>query len=379
MLDDERRRPVPARRCPERPRPLTRPLLPTGVTFLDEALGGGMAPGEVYVLLGVTGVAKTTLALQLAYQAALRLRDRTPPGEEPACWYFFTYEQAARTELRPKVIAHSAQIHYTETLLAHRPLSTRGNLRAYERERYAAELADGEDVLGEQERYDAAAELMTPPNFFLVDMTGGDPVNPRAGTGGIPEVAHYLAAQKRGGRQVGGYVIDSADQVVDRFLDAQGSERDSPYPYLAEFVGRCRAELSDRFRCPGWVVQQLAGAVNGVPPIERLEHADAAGCRKFADAADFAFVLGAKDTRTATCRLNCTKFGRGTTDARERILFIDGAVSTVRDATDRYALDGQERRIIPAGDRTVDQVIRDPRSRARRTRRTNAASGLPGR
>src|SRR3954469_14662125 len=46
------------------------PRLSTGVTGLDELLGGGLIPGTLTVVVGATGIGKTQLGLQFASAGA---------------------------------------------------------------------------------------------------------------------------------------------------------------------------------------------------------------------------------------------------------------------------------------------------------------------
>lgn len=54
---------------PQRSRPYMS-LVPTGVPYLDEALGGGMPQGALAIVVGTPGSGKTTLACQMAFATA---------------------------------------------------------------------------------------------------------------------------------------------------------------------------------------------------------------------------------------------------------------------------------------------------------------------
>ena len=45
-------------------------MIPTGTPFVDELLGGGLEPGQVYAILGPTGVGKSTMMSRVAVGAA---------------------------------------------------------------------------------------------------------------------------------------------------------------------------------------------------------------------------------------------------------------------------------------------------------------------
>src|SRR4051812_26906199 len=52
--------------------PTERKILGTGISHLDEVLGGGVPEGDVLLVIGPPGSGKTTLAFQLAFHAAAR-------------------------------------------------------------------------------------------------------------------------------------------------------------------------------------------------------------------------------------------------------------------------------------------------------------------
>src|SRR5258705_209101 len=52
--------------------PVPAPLVSTGVEGLDDVLGGGLTPNQLYVIEGLPGTGKTTLALQFLMHGAPR-------------------------------------------------------------------------------------------------------------------------------------------------------------------------------------------------------------------------------------------------------------------------------------------------------------------
>lgn len=75
------------------------PGCPTGVTVLDKYLVGGFKPGAMYTIAARTGVGKTTLGINFAYQAA-------KSGHSAV---FFTVEMEAR-EIAAKMLAMASGV-----------------------------------------------------------------------------------------------------------------------------------------------------------------------------------------------------------------------------------------------------------------------------
>ncbi|MEY2727842.1 MAG: hypothetical protein RLZZ458_3709, partial [Planctomycetota bacterium] len=46
---------------------MTRPRHSTGIPKLDDALGGGLIPGTLTVVMGATGIGKTQLGVRYAH------------------------------------------------------------------------------------------------------------------------------------------------------------------------------------------------------------------------------------------------------------------------------------------------------------------------
>ena len=87
-------------------------LRPTNLPFLDPMLGGGLEPERVYALLGMTGVCKTTFAVQLACSMALRCYSNWLSNECRASLgrvYLFSLEEN-EASIRSRAIAFSAQV-----------------------------------------------------------------------------------------------------------------------------------------------------------------------------------------------------------------------------------------------------------------------------
>jgi len=93
------------------------PRVPTGITELDMALGGGLGAGEAHLILGCTGVGKSALCCQVAGAQATQVRGRPnpqdPEGRGTARVLYVTTEASQKHhQLEPRFISNLAQIPY---------------------------------------------------------------------------------------------------------------------------------------------------------------------------------------------------------------------------------------------------------------------------
>lgn len=353
-------------------RPVALQLTSTGVSFLDEMMEGGAAPGEVYYLMGPTGVGKTLAGLQIAYSGALTQQLLASQGATLGHWYYFTYEQPVEPDLIQRLWSCAADIHI-DTFRKGEEFSTSASLKPYERLRYAKRLERSEDVPGELERLNAQRTRMTEQaNLWLKDMSGGDKTDPYAGSGGLPEVERFLDAEVRRGRKVAGFVIDYVELVVDRYLRQKNVSDDRrKYNELKTFGDVSRQRLAEKCGCSGWLLHQLAGAANKRRPTAAQHHSDGSGCKSMADNAAFAFNLGTKDRDSSTCLISCSKSRRASGDDKQRVLYVDGAFGKMEAADTQFTLDRRTNRIVPkalkdriASPEAIDAAKREAAARA---------------
>ena len=329
------------------------PTLQTGVEILDKNMNGGTEPREVHVILGPTGVGKTTLGMQLV--CAMARRNYTAvfnrvEGATRKLHVFLSYEDEKRSMV-VRALAYSARIDKTtlEKMPNYGQLTRRGNLHPYERQIYAAHV----NPPGEYERMCEAREwLNTYCEFgdFSGRRTEGEQVR---GYGGIAEIRQYLDTITNATElPIGVVAIDWAGRCVRRFIAANGGDiQRQQTSLLSEFVGEAFDQVASPFNCPVFIMHQMKGAV-GKSPTKKLSHHDAEGCSTFAVNAWFAFCLGNKDDNTHTCLFQTTKTRRGEGDAGQ-ICFINGRFSEIIGASDRYKVDPITNRIVPLGEHDI--------------------------
>lgn len=336
----------------------------TGELFMDSYMNGGQAPGEVYVILGPTGLGKTTMAVMLTVSTARVWNGAFLKGVIPApkisC--FFTWEQDLE-RLRHRFWAFAAKIDSSRLELfadEATELSTRGHLEAYELLEFADQIrADGgpDRFEGEYERLQGAVQELG-DCVSIFDFSGAAE-NPRLGEGGLDEVAAVLHGMQKEGKDIGVVVLDYANAAVRRMLAAKGEDPSNMRHYLANFCNECRSKIAIPFKCPVWVLNQLNTESNRKAPTAEQHHSYASECGNFAENAWFAFVFSTKDKVNNTCRLYCSKERRAKGDLPPVILKIEGNFCRMRDVSATYAVNEPDKQYSPRDitDRRVDLHI----------------------
>ena len=355
----------------------------TGENFLDNYMNGGQASGEVYVVLGPTGLGKTTLGVMIANSTAKvwNAAYEAKAIERPKMSCFFSWEQDLE-RLRHRFWANAAQIDssrlelYADEAIELSSYTTK--LEDYELEEFKSLFEKGipaSEIGGERERL-ARASAALRDSVKIYDFSGAAE-NPRAGEGGLDEVAAVLRALNKEGKDVGVVVIDYANAAVRRMLSAKGIDLSNMRHYLANFCNECRFKIAIPFNCSVWVLNQLNTESNRRAPTAAQHHSYASECGNFAENAWFAFAFSTKDKETNTCVLYCTKERRSKGDRPPVVLKIEGNFCRMRDVSNEYILDTVSKRIVSTdmANRRVDPTTVQ-RMRDQQERRRPGSSGL---
>ena len=317
-------------------------MFATGVDFLDVALKGGHAPGEVYGVLGPFASCKTTLAVMLCVegcrQAAAVLKET---GEHQ--YVFLASYEAGLPELRIRTLSYAAKIkrssleHMGQQGLA--VLSTAKHLLPYEGIMFAAALDAGQKVLGERGRAKLAMKLLE-KHLIILDMTGGDEQHRGAGSGYVAEITSRIKAELRGRGPDASCrltIIDYVGAMAKRHLTVANKAVDELRHWVANAPLEAKNQIAAKYACPVWLMHQISGAANTKAPGAQYHHTDAAESKSFAENLDFSFSVGTPNAM-GLCQLIATKHRR-TGHQAAQIVQIQGDMSTVVDAGHLYMLD----------------------------------------
>jgi len=305
----------------------------TGVPFIDSMVP--MAEiGDVNTLIGPSGVAKTTLAIQMMCGRAKRAYEKEQStGEKTGLSVYISYEDNMRS-LQIRAVSCACQIHKDRLAAIHSPdeLSTLANLQDYERK-----LVVGNNPSCEQERY---TENMVWLNSHSVLVDFSNHPDSMGGMHGISEIRSMLGAiQDEKQREIDDVYCDYAGLCAERALMQKDGHSDRLIKELGTFVDRFRSEITVPFNAVGWVLQQVNGKAQQASPVAKLSHTNAEWCKAFANNAFLALVLGTKDVNTWACMLAATKTRRGMTP-KPIVCRINGALCCLVDASKTLRVDG---------------------------------------
>lgn len=329
-------------------------LMPTNISFLDSFLGGGCAGQEVYGLLGPFASCKTLLGVQICSEGAreqARMLAEGKTGGKRGIWMHFSYEAPLDPELRVRFVSYLGKIkkdrieHCTDW----RTLSTSENLQPYELRMYRDKLHVGATkCLGEQARKRNAEKLVN-AHIRIMDMTGSDRQHPNRGGGYVGEIVALIGAVLRQEKNayIAGVVVDYAGLMVERYLSSQPGAKMDIQQYrhaLTKLPLHLRNKVAMPHRCPVWLLHQLSGEANKLPPGVLPHHTNSAESKSFAENLSFSFSVGNKD-QNDRCLFGATKTRRAKSRKPE-VIRINGAFSRVDSNNELYVLDPATNRIV---------------------------------
>lgn len=333
----------------------------TGVSFMNDMLGGGEAGGEVYAILGPMGSCKTTTAIMLAVEgakAAMKL-ELDPEWDKVRRLSFLFSWEATTAELRLRLLAYATKTPRKYLQMLGKDglscLSTSANLRDYEKYRYRASLEKGETVPGEQERIKTAIPWIE-KHLKIVDYSGADEHNPAAGGGFVEEVAQAIRATCEKCEVTAApnrVVMDYAGAMVRRYLSAHNlPEKDHLRHRLMACGINCKNVIATRYNVPVYLYHQLSGQANERGPGAKLSHTDAAECKSFSENTDFTMVIG-KPSNEGYFRLSQTKHRR-TAPEQDKVLKLIGNFGNVQDSSKEMMIDSWGKIIKKEDAKVVD-------------------------
>jgi hypothetical protein len=306
-------------------------LQPTGISYFDERLGGGVSAGKVYGLLGPTGVGKTlnlvALMVSSAVQEQIRHRMALEAGipSKLRNYYYLVYEGSKEDIIR-RSIANLALIPLDRVLRYEHDKSFQlagpsDPFPDYQLRVFPEGVGpDGELLLSEIERYSNANTVLS-QNCFIREMVPS-PENPRRGCGYVQEIQNVLLAEQEAGREVAGYYIDYAKIAAK---NACGTKLD----HLRHLVGGMPMECVKYINsylphAHGWIANQFNTEANKRSPTWVPHHSYASEAGDFGDNCWFTFCLGTRSQDDNCCLINCSKH-RDFQPTPPSTLYIHGA------------------------------------------------------
>lgn len=225
---------------------------PLGIPWLDSMLDGGLAPGEIFLILGPTGGGKTTLATQIAWLRAMQR-------------------------------SHAVYITYDEPLegyIENRFYSLMTGVPRPEFEKEA--IADMSPEI--QQRFQAWREAYG--GFLHVhDASGAE-----HGTGGIADIIRTITDESNEGRRPDLVIVDWVQCAVLKGMGRSGrSAREVSVQmdkYAEQFATICR-----NHGIQGILMQQLASPYQRARNIA-LDHKMAEACSTLGDHCQHAVAIG---------------------------------------------------------------------------------------
>jgi hypothetical protein len=317
---------------PEDPKPIK--VFTTGVSFLDEFMNGGHAPGEIYVLFGPTKAGKSFMAVQIAVRCGEYFAMQHDLGAPRKAAYLFSYEMLPET-VSARTWSCGADIDYERLLQkieSGKQYSTRGNLEPYEKEYYQRKgKYDFKNLPGERERIN---DFMKSVGTFIVNI---DFKKSGAGNGGVDEIVSVCNQGTLAGRPPGVILIDYLNLAVTRQLIAANMDPERQMRHgVRRYFQECIDKLAVQFQCPVWVLQQYNADANHASPAKILKSTQGAECRTINQDADMLFCLGHPDPETHVAQMFLDLARRSSNGGKTKLLQRQGQWARWVDVTGEY-------------------------------------------
>lgn len=340
----------------------------SGIPWLDEMLGGGMAPKECYVLTGPTGGGKSFLCTQIAVRGAelQALKDRqTGKGKY---WYYFTYELSF-DQILPRIIEFGAKIHVDTVLRGNlEDISDCNNLKEYEHSEYV-NPSGLPYKLGEKERIEQFKQRLKGRNdqalLEIVDFSASKSNGIAMGNDGIPEIERFLYSRAEEGKPPIGIIIDYALQCVYRYVESRGLDPKTIFSILPNFVDKVHNSIATPFGCCVWIVHQLHGNATKKGKQSIIHHSEAFGSRNFGMGADFCFQLSDYCEHTRLVKLHMTKARRGSRNSEGKVLEFRPEFGVFLEPEREYVQDSSGNYIPADYARIIGEIVENQRSNPR--------------
>jgi hypothetical protein len=330
------------------------PPIPSTLPWVDQYIDG-FRPGDLIGVLGPYSGGKTT-ALSVA---AVRMAQQFYINNENKLSVFIGYEDGGA---KMKHMFWSAASHVNRNMFVAgsqfwEQFSTRDTLKDYDRE--LPENKNGEILVGERERWDAAKIWMN-QNFVFLDFSANASSGGH-GNGGVPEILAVLQqlAESRG-MSIGFVAIDYAGLLLNRQLSKNDKTKNMEQVWrpMQMLPDELRTYVSVPLNCTVMLAHQLAGGdIKKIPTYRYVDHLDAQGSKAFAENLHACLCINTRDPETRVSTINWSKIRSGVPRIPTGLIRMDDVVVDMHLVNDQYKACEAARKIIKRGD--VEPVAPD--------------------
>jgi len=286
----------------------------SGVRWLNEMLGGGFIPGNLYGLIGPSGGGKTMLSQFLACEMARERRHV----------FYFSYEQGLEGDLASRI--YSCITHTDVRSIFGRQL---------------------EDVAAENPKWYELFQCMQEsvgPYLHMFDMTK----KAEGGADGMNEIDGILFKEAHEGRKPDIVIIDWLMPMIQPYMAKHNIKQE--LRHVAQTMMTEELDIAQKWKCVFWNVHQLAPAECKGPKVVPDLYASAefkSICWLFWGH----FALGTKGNNNV-CWFASSK-ARGAKAATKKVL-INWQLSRVDDVSSKFVLNDRGAFVKQSGDKEED-------------------------
>lgn len=331
-----------------------RPKVPTGCTFIDDYLDGGIRPGEIVGMLMPYGGGKTLTAMQIASNRVAQLRkdwvsDPNPNKKLPLVYVFFYEEIEEDAFIR--AMSYSARIE--RKILEEKrydDFSTRElrNYKPYEHRMWPGKLDQPDcKIPGERERFEAK-RLMLSRGLRVVCFNGSNENYSVQAADLMRGIRSVIDEDQRENDNPGVslILIDYAGAAVDRHIEYHHKDESYQRNLIGRLPLRAKTQLALHYDCGVIMYHQLNTTANSRAPGVAAKITDAAEARNFPENCDFCLMVGTKNDDGLAVISNVKQ--RRTGKKPDRVVKIDGLMCAMRDVHEQYMIENN--RIVSTKD-----------------------------
>ncbi len=277
----------------------------TGVSFLDEILGGGQYCGATHGAIMPSGTGKSHLALMIAVGSALAGQQSGVKGK----WLLIS-DHMCRGDIQVNALSFAAGIP-----------------RSSVKEMYRSACPDGDRVRSLVATLNSTLLVVNEEEWRSQRQRRIKSVNP------WEYVDHWIAEYSQGGA-IAGIVLDDTSK-----MNSNAVGPDSGTKVLYDLVNNWAPQWAKVNNCPVWLMHSASPSADS--PLAELSHKKALDCSNFGGTLDVCVVGGTRETNTLSevSLLQCcrNKFRPGAEQFSRRVpIKIDSAVAAIVEAVDFY-------------------------------------------